>query len=210
MSIVLRSGTEYITIDSTDKYYSSFIDGIKEATGVLPEMIDVDEMVMKQWDAWQGLRRWLNPDHEVFGYIPSPKLGEAVVLADVEFIMMYLINTDKNWLRYVYVDDKTSKENRLRHYRTVGRSIRQDKTYLFGIVKKKQEHFHGNFNLQNDPVYMKDITEDELEESLDIDWLNIATGILHNARVQEIGEGTREVDKVEVNWSMVTGKKVAF
>lgn len=140
--VTLYCDTKEISVESSDPSYHEFFDSLREATGSLPDRLEVPSYILEQYDSLLALFDWMQhgplifrsfmrqypyEDGKIVAGPPLPSRKEAtsslpplVILADVSRIMQYLVSCHPSWILYTCLGGASSPGERMDYYRTAG------------------------------------------------------------------------------------------
>lgn len=212
MSILIRSKARSFTVKVGDPLYRTFLSSLEEATGALPDVVELPDYILVQRYAWEDLMRWIELGTDVFymgedtdTWVELETLRNitppTVYLADVAAFIGTLVDMPVGWERFVAVDERTLPSERADHYRKVGAMVRRGERIEYH--RECTISLHGDLGLLNDPIHC---TEDiEMREALlAIEDLNALQGIRHNTLLKLIGSGKwRVIQEREIDWRLI-------
>lgn len=226
MKVTLYSSSSSLTyeVDSEQSYYKKFFSDLKEATGTTPDRLEVPEYVLEQYPAWAAFITAQT------GEPMSTHASRLTYLADVRYIIGYLIELPSTLYVCLAADDRQTLEEKRAHFLLTGRLLRSHKKYTrvkkveactwlisfsalhaSSLWKKNLGKFSGDITgLYNDPVRLA-MTVEKFERALSIEWISIAVGLTNNSRLLSSAQCWEDdyryyqgiVDLVGVDWSQL-------
>lgn len=166
--------------------------------------------------------------------------GKNVAYSSVQHVVDFMLPTNDDYLLPIYTDEEMTQDERMAHYAAVGRIVRRSslerdyapdkrgfnrlgKPYLY-----ETRGVHANFDIYYDPVVTTDLfwthddyaklrsqlppgyREREAKMLLDVEWLNMLVGIVHDTWLRTEVEGLTLRRSEEVPWWLVRWQDVAL
>lgn len=163
-----------------------------------------------------------------------------VAYSSVRHVVDFMLPTDDDYLLPIYTDEEMTQDERMAHYAAVGRLVRRSslerayapdkrgfnrlgKPYLY-----ETRGVHANFDIYYDPVVTTGLfwthddyaklrsqlppgyREREAKILLDVEWLNLLVGIVHDTWLRTQVEGLTLARSEEVPWWLVRWQDVAL
>lgn len=185
--VIVSGGIEVVTLNDVTDRWDLFQDRFADCA------IDKSLPLVVPYDA-ATVRAWFSLDVCIKHLKESGVQLSFFSLLQMEGICRYLSPKDDSWRLFCKVDTPGDRKHA---YRDLGRVVRSGPRQEYSTTPLR-DCVHCNFGLYNDPVY--ELKGDDKLPILDLEWLNITTGILHSAWCEHGIGDNGEVPMTEINW----------